>query len=252
MKETIKARLKASGVHLSFSAFIIGLYLAALLLIWYPGPYFALESTWEVILILVAVDLVLGPLLTFIIFNTAKPRGELVRDLGVIVTVQLVALAWGVHTTYTARPVYLAFATGIFYSVGENDIDVAAIADDDLRVGPWDRPKPVYVRPPESAEERSKLIAGLAYGTGRDLPYLPARYADFKSNLVKVLPASRNIQATIEGKPEKEQKLAEFLRAAGGKPDDYGFFSVFGRKKEGVIVVKRDSGDIVGYIDMPL
>jgi len=43
----------------------------------------------DVFLLMLGVDVVLGPLVTLVVFNTRKPRAELVRDLAVVVLVQL-------------------------------------------------------------------------------------------------------------------------------------------------------------------
>ncbi|MEM7564911.1 MAG: hypothetical protein AAF353_17960, partial [Pseudomonadota bacterium] len=51
------------------------------------------------------VDLVLGPLITFLIFDLSKSRREIVFDLIIITTIQFSALFYGVYLTYNQRPV---------------------------------------------------------------------------------------------------------------------------------------------------
>ena len=52
-----------------------------------------------------AVDLILDPLITFLIFDLRKSRGEILFDLTIIAMIQFGALAYGVHATYSQRPV---------------------------------------------------------------------------------------------------------------------------------------------------
>ena len=78
---SLPSRLKASGIHLGISLTVA--LLAALLVfgLWYPYPYREMSGGRELFLIVVAVDVILGPLITLAVFNRAKPSRELKRDL---------------------------------------------------------------------------------------------------------------------------------------------------------------------------
>lgn len=67
-----------------------------------PYPYREISGGRELFLLLVAVDVVMGPLITLMIFNTGKPRRELQLDLIVVGVLQLAALAYGLSTVYAA------------------------------------------------------------------------------------------------------------------------------------------------------
>jgi hypothetical protein len=60
-------------------------------------------------LIVVTVDVILGPLITLAVFNRAKPWTELRRDLVIVALIQLSALGYGLWTVFVARPVHLVF-----------------------------------------------------------------------------------------------------------------------------------------------
>ena len=100
-----KNRLRASVIHLAISLAIASL--AALLVFgwWYPHPYRDLSGGRELFTLVVAVDVVLGPLITLVIFNPAKTRRHLVMDFTVIGLLQVAALAYGLWTVFVARPV---------------------------------------------------------------------------------------------------------------------------------------------------
>lgn len=76
---------------------------------WYPEPYFSVDGGWQGIRLVAAVDLVLGPLITFLIFDLNKSRRAIVFDLVTIMVVQFGALAYGVYATYSQRPVAIVF-----------------------------------------------------------------------------------------------------------------------------------------------
>ena len=77
-------RWQAAGIHLGLSATIGTLVLLAMLLVWYPGAYFAAAGGEGLLLILLGVDISLGPLLTLIIFNPRKRLNLIRLDLSVI------------------------------------------------------------------------------------------------------------------------------------------------------------------------
>ena len=104
-KSLLKTKLKASGIHLSLSLVIFVILAYKIYFVWYPVPYFAVDGGWQGIRLVAAVDLVLGPLITFLIFDLTKSRRAIVFDLIVIATVQIGALIYGVTTTYQQRPV---------------------------------------------------------------------------------------------------------------------------------------------------
>ena len=104
-KPLLITKLKATGVHLCLSL-IVFLYLVYQIYFnWYPQPYFSVDGGWQGIRLIAGVDLVLGPLITFLIFDLSKRRREIVFDLMIIVIIQFAALTYGVYLTYTQRPV---------------------------------------------------------------------------------------------------------------------------------------------------
>ena len=103
----LKTRFRAAGVHLGLSALVALLAGAVVFGLWYPYPYRVISGGQSLFWLVVTVDLVLGPLLTWIVFDRRKPRAELVRDVSVIALLQLSALVYGLVSVYQARPVYL-------------------------------------------------------------------------------------------------------------------------------------------------
>ncbi len=100
----LRTKLKATGIHLSLSL-IVFIVLAYLIVFdWYPGPYFSVDGGWQGIRLVAAVDLVLGPLITFLIFDLRKSRRAIMFDLLTIATIQIGALIYGIYTTYNQRP----------------------------------------------------------------------------------------------------------------------------------------------------
>ena len=119
-------RWKASGIHLLISILVVGSILLALLFTWYPPAIMGISKADKLIYLLAGVDIVIGPLLTLIVFKTGKP--SLKFDLSVIALLQICALSFGLYTIWQSRPVFMVAADDRFYLVFANEIDPEALS----------------------------------------------------------------------------------------------------------------------------
>src|SRR5271163_3889131 len=121
-------RFKAFAWHLFGSASALSVTLGLMYLGWYHWPGWYLANMPKVLAIMVGVDVVLGPLLTSIIANPAKPRRQLARDIGAIVLMQLVAFTYGVTVLWNGRPLYYAFSVNCLSIVQAQDLEHDSLA----------------------------------------------------------------------------------------------------------------------------
>lgn len=87
------SRFQAALIHLLISTLVVGTVVGVVYWLWYPEPTFGIVGVLPIILMLVGIDLVLGPLLTMIVYKHGKPG--LKFDLSVIALVQIAALVYG-------------------------------------------------------------------------------------------------------------------------------------------------------------
>lgn len=122
-----KMRLKAAGkvslIHFGISLLIAMLAAIVVLGIWFPGPYRSLAGGLHLFMTLVVVDVVCGPLLTFIIFNPKKSKRERIIDFFLVATIQLAALLYGLYSIGQARPILLVYEVDRFVAVSRAQID---------------------------------------------------------------------------------------------------------------------------------
>lgn len=152
-------RYRAAAIHLGISATIAALVFLTIYFVWYPQQLFDSAGGRDLFLIVLAVDVTIGPLMTFIVFVPGK-KG-LVFDLWVIGILQASALAFGVWTLSEARPVYIAFVKDRFELVHASQIPDSVLADARMRRYrdlPWTGPKVVGVRFPTDADEKFKIM----------------------------------------------------------------------------------------------
>lgn len=115
------SRWKAAGIHLLISLALVGCVLVILLCTWYPPAIMGISKADKLIYLLAGVDVVIGPLLTLLVYKTGKP--SLKFDLSVIAVLQAAALAYGLYIVWQSRPVFMVGLTDSFHLVYANEID---------------------------------------------------------------------------------------------------------------------------------
>ena len=140
------SRLKAAAWHLALTVGALAVIFAVARRLWYPHPLFAADGAWQTYGLLAGVSLILGPLLTLVVFRPGK-KG-LRSDLALIALAQVIALAFGVHLLYARRIQMVVYSQGAFHALdGAHIALIGAKGRALLRTMPA-RPAYVYVKLP--------------------------------------------------------------------------------------------------------
>ncbi|MEZ5452413.1 MAG: TfpX/TfpZ family type IV pilin accessory protein [Thiothrix sp.] len=242
----IQEKLKAASIHLAISAFIIASFLSVVLLVWYPQPFAELSGLNHILTVLIGVDLVLGPLLTFIIFKKHKPT--LKFDLSVIASIQLAALAYGAFSVFQGHPAYIVFAVDRFELVPAQDVAPEKAKYEEFKISKLGFPKLAYAKKPEDSETRNKLLFEVLSGQP-DIERRPEYYEPIDKFTTEVF--KKGFSATTFGTtPENRQKLDEFLAKHSGSPEQYVFVPLIGKEKDVFWGWDRQSEEPVGILDI--
>lgn len=250
MSRSLLFRLKAAGLHLLGSAIVIGLFLWLVYGYWYMHPYEVVFSTINVVKVLIGVDLVLGPLLTLIVFNIAKPRKELVRDLGMILAVQLSALAWGTHVTYSVRPQFVAFVGDTVYVVTGRDINLDELPDD-ISLRSWNQPPvAVSVRGPQSEAGWSQHMADLYNGKVHELMYQARRYRPYAERVIH----SQVLPLTVDELNRQGEATRSWLSSVQAQKDSegYAFYKIMSGTFSSIAAVRDQDGVVIDVMQAQL
>ncbi|WP_434779668.1 hypothetical protein [Neisseria sp. Ec49-e6-T10] len=170
------SRKKATVIHLLVSAVIAIATGLAFRFIYFPDYYFdVLDGTHKFFLI-IGVDVVLGPLLTFIIFNPKKPKKELTRDVSLIAVIQIAALAYGLYASSFARPVYTVFEGKTLTIITANELQPNMLkrAQAPYNALPIFGPKNVFSKKPTEKSLIEDITLGSGFGQGQ--PFWPELY----------------------------------------------------------------------------
>jgi hypothetical protein len=183
----MKFRLKAFGLHLASSATALALVCATLYLGWYRWPGWYLTGMLHVLVLMVCVDVAVGPLLTLVVANPGKARRVLARDIAVIVTVQLLALVYGATVLWEGRPLYYAFSVDQLQIVQASDLDAAEIelgrqSNPDFTPHWYSLPRWIWAPLPEDPQARADIVVASVSG-GKDVIQMPRYFKAWSQGL---------------------------------------------------------------------
>ena len=245
-----KDRLRASGIHLGLSLCIAALAAWLVFGLWYPYPYREISGGRELFLIVIAVDVILGPLITLVVFNRAKPWTELRRDLIIVVLIQLAALGYGLWTVWVARPVHLVFEYKLFRVVHAIDIPVELLDKTPAGITalPMTGPTLLSLRPfKDSGESMDATLAAVGGGSLSARPDLWQPYeAASAENRREAKPVS-DLKARFAA---HAAAIDAVITAKGRKPESLVYLPLAGRKTFWTVFLDPTNGDVVAF--MPL
>ena len=238
----------ASGLHLLASFWVVALAAGLVFGLWYPFPYDHLSGGRKLFLLLVGVDVITGAALTLVVFNPAKSRSELWRDISVVVVLQLAALGYGMWTVWQARPLYLVYEVDRYKVISAPDVSAEQLKalPENLKPQFWAGPRTVSVRPPKSAEEHNKVLFEASTG-GRDYAERPEFYIpyDAETALKSVLRA-KPLSVFLQKQPSQQEAARKLATEKGADMAQWFYLPVVARQDWVAVLDKQ--GQIQGFL----
>ena len=244
------SKSKAALIHLSGSLIIAVLAAIAVFLIWFPTPYWELSGGGALFLVLISVDVVIGPLLTWIVFNPSKKKKEVAVDIGVICLMQISALAYGLHATYMARPIYLVHEVDRFIVVSAADVADAGL----LSKAPKELQHPlpgvvklIGVREINDPTERLQSIEQAILG--RDVSLRPQYWQELSlENKKTIASRSKPIAKLVQRTPSARADVMAIVEDAKKSETDLAYLPVVGHNVIWSAIIDKAESKIVGFV----
>ncbi len=240
-------KIRAALTHLAISAVVVGSLCAVIFFVWYPGDYFVVRSGWNALKVLLGVDLVVGPLLTLIVFRTGKP--SLKFDMSCIAVLQLAALGYGGWVMYQERPYFMVFAVDRFEVVGRHEIDPAAAA-------PWVERKPfleplhVVAVPPRDPHAYNQLLEETLFMGMADIERRPEFWQTYESAKAIIDRKLAPLSELAEKAPMAAERIEKSLDGLGRPAEDFGFVPLRGTERNFAVIVDRETTLPAGIVDV--
>ena len=244
----VRAATRAAAVHFLLSL-LVALAAAGLVLgLWYPFPYWESSGGKSLFLLLVSVDVVCGPLLTLVLYHPGKRRAELRLDLGLIVLIQLSALAFGLNTVWQARPLFLVQEVDRFKVVMAPDLEDEALESlpVPLKRSWLSGPKIVSLREPADREERNKVLFAALQG-GRDYAERPEFYIPYDdAAALKSLARAKPLAVFLQKQPSQQAAAQKLATEKSADLAQWFYLPVVARQDWVAVLDKR--GQIQGFL----
>jgi len=226
-------RSRAFGLHLLSSAAVMALVMGSLYAGWYRWPGWYLADASRVALVMLVVDVALGPLLTFVIANPRKPRRALARDVAVIVLLQVAALAYGAVSLWNGRPLYYAFSVNCLSLVQAYDIEDADALlgrERNSALAPhwYSLPRWIWAPLPDDPGEAQKIVGSAVTG-GSDVTAMPIYYRTFTAGLPALREQLQKVDDIKFFSRNQKTVLKQRMQAAGVPTDQPNALAFTGR-----------------------
>jgi hypothetical protein len=242
----MKHRIYAFLIHLLISGILTLIAVFIVFFVWYPAPLHEAVGVTQIFLILLAVDLVIGPIMTLIVYKPNKP--SLKFDLTVIALLQLAALSYGMGTVFQGRPAFIVFNGNRFEISRASDIDpdsdnTALKNGNKAAVAGWTRPHWVGAVASPDPKRAQDIMFSSVLG-GPDWPQLPELF----------VPISQ-VKTQILAKALPLEELHELQRKNGSEVnlDDWKsskWLPLRGKVKNLVVLLDPRTADVIKILDI--
>jgi hypothetical protein len=225
-------------------SFCIGLSaLIVVYFLWYPWPLSEAIGVTHIFLLLLLIDITIGPIITFLIYKTDTKK--LKFDLSVIVLIQLSAFIYGFYAISQGRPAWLVYNVDRFELVRNNEI----VEDNIEKALPqYQQPsllKPQYVAVEfaKDTQQRNNDMFAEVLG-GVSLAQRPERYVSFTQAKQQVQQRGQplNTLEQFNDKAQVQKALAKYPQASSWVP--------LKANSVDMTVLLDQSGQVVKVVDL--
>ena len=232
--ELLQEKLKFATVHLLISAFVLMLAAIVVSQVWYPDAYFVVDDAWAALKWLLLVDVLVGPLFSFVVYASSKPRQMLIMNMAVIISVQLVALGGGLHTLHTSKPAVVVYWKNGFFLAQDTLLQQVGIAiPEDTAT---DRAGvPVLTVPPTT---QSFLDA--------------AQFEPIADRIDFILGFNRDITEYVADRPDWQKTIDLYYQSHGVTAEDVQWFELSGGRNGSYLYgVSESQRQPLGPVSVP-
>lgn len=243
-----KVALQATLWHLTGTLFFAAFAATLVFGLWYPYPYREFSGGSDLFKLIIAVDIISGPLLTLILFSPFKPRRELWRDLTLVAMLQLSALGYGVWSVWQARPLFLVAEIDRFKVIAKPDLADFSKESLPAEIQPalFAGPVTVGIRAPKDAAEKQAVLFASALG-GADYGERPGFYIPYDATTaLKSLQHARPLMPFLQKIPALHPHAKAMADAANTPLESLHYLPVIARQDW--IALLDAKGMVVGFL----
>ena len=233
--------------HLAISGAIALVAAIAVFGLLYPAPYRALQGVGSLFMVVLAVDVVCGPLLTLVVASPRKSTRERWLDFGLIGLIQAAALAYGLHSMWAGRPVALVFEIDRLVAVTANEIETAEMskAPEGMHSLPMLGVMRAGIRKPIDSDE---MFDALSKDMGGVSPAMrPGWWIPWEQALPDVNARAKPLSELLARRSEQAPMLRNAAQKAGAEISELRYLPLTSSKTKDWTALLDSQGNMVGY-----
>ena len=237
-------RFKFFLSHLFISCSIALLVVGLVFFIWYPSPLATAVGVTYIFLMVLIIDVILGPFLGLLVYKEGKKT--LKFDLSVIILIQIAALCYGVFSIEQGRPAWLVYNVDRFELVRKNELINTNIqqARPQFQQPSWFKPQYVATEFAKDIQQRNDEMFAEVLG-GISIAQRPERYVELTQAKTQIQQRALPLVELQQYNPKTdvEKTLAKYPKANAWLP-------LKANAVDMVVLVNKESASIIKIVDL--
>lgn len=240
----ISKRLKFFLGHLSISILIALVFILVFFFVWYPSPLTKAVGVTHIFLMVLVVDVIIGPLLGLLVYKEGKKT--LKMDLSIIIFIQAAALCYGIYSIGQGRSVWIVYSVDRFELIRNNDIisDNIAQALPQYQYPSWFRPQLVGVAfAKDNSVRNDEMFQELLVGIS--IAQKPERYVPIAQVKNQIQQRAQDLELLKQF--NDSQSVQEVLTKY---PQADAFVPLKATAVDMTVLINKEKGEVVEIVDL--
>lgn len=230
--------------HLGVSAIVAIIAIILVFFVWYPAPLQDAQGVTKIFLLLLAIDIIIGPIISLITYKATA--GFLKVDLPIIILLQVIALCYGMYTVFQARPAFIVFNRSSFSVVRTVDLDADSMQlarknNNETAIASWLMPRWVAAI---ASKDKKRLTE--VFFSPQDWNQLPESFAPLAHVNTELLAKARSLQELRT----LYQNNNDIQRELNAWQSQIKWLPLMALTKNMIVLINTDSAEIITILDI--
>lgn len=231
--------------HLLISSMIALLFIFLVFCVWYPSPLAKALGVTQIFLMLVLIDVIIGPLLTLMVYKEGKKT--LKMDLSIIVLFQMIALGYGLFSINQGRPVWFVYANIDRFELvraselKKNQVDKAS---PEFRTLNLFGPQFATIKKEKTVQaQNERMFMDLSQGLSAEL--YPERYTKLSHSILEIQHNAKDL--SILDQYNEKINVTAILQE---NPTASAWLPLRTNVIDMVVLINKEKGEVVKIVDL--
>lgn len=238
------AKIRFVTAHLIVSICMGCIAAAIVFFCWYPYPLNKAVGVTHIFLMMLGIDMVLGPFFTWLVYKEGKK--SLKFDLTIIIFIQVIALFYGVYKIADGRPVWLVYNVDRFELIKNNEI----VIENPEKIQPqfvhpsWFKPQFVAAEFAKDKKQKNKEMFA-EIGSGISIAQRPERYVEMNQAKSKIQQRGISLKELndVNNKEEVANILAKY-------PEANAYLPLKASAVDMTVLIDKNKSKIIKIVDL--